>query len=564
MIHKALKDTIAGALKDITDEKIEIILKRPSNDEHGDFMTNVAMQVAGKLKKNPREIAEAITKAIRLSEIVKKAEIAGPGFINITVTDEALMKEFTEIQQSENFGKMSFGQSQTAITEKSHPNVAKPMGVHHVLSTVIGEVVDNLLVNAGYHVIRDNFLGDWGTQFGKLIYAIQTWGDMDMIKKNPIDELLKLYVKFHDEAEKNPELEDYGRVEFKKLEDGNSESRKLWQWIREISLKEFENIWNRLGTHFDMINGEAFYEPKLSGIIDEGKRMGIVVEGERGALIVNLDDPNKPPCMLQKSDGASTYATRDLARIREWRDTYKAHLGIVIVDIAQKLHHEQVNEAAMKLGWNTNESVLVHFGRMQFPDGEMSTRKGKVVKLEDVLDEAEKRALEKIEGHNSELPTKEKKELARIMGLGAFKYNILSQNREHNYTFEWDKMLSFEGNSAPYLQYAYTRTQSIFRKAGQWNEQTKYNLHEKEEKLLIKKLMEFPEVLENATREYKPHFICTYLYELCQNFSTLYNNLPILQADEEIKNARLNLTSVFADVLKRGLTILTIEAPEQM
>ena len=320
-----------------------------------------------------------------------------------------------------------------------------------------------------------------------------------------------------------------------------------------------------------MIHGEGYYEDNMPTILAEGIKKGIIVKGEKGSLIIPMDDPNLPPCILQKSDGATTYASRDIARIRDWKETYHADIGVVLCDIAQQLHHDQINEAADKLGWNTQESVRVHFGRMSFPEGSMSTRKGTVVFLEDVLDEGEKRAYTKIEEHKSELPEAEKKELARKMGIGAIKYNILSQNRFKNYTFVWDQMLSFEGNSAPYLQYAYTRTQSVLRKAdpssatADSGQTAQSSPLQQEEKSLIKKLLRYEEAIANSLLQYKPNLLCSYLFELAQDFSHFYNNLSILEAETpEKKTLRLSLVNATGYILKHGLEILGIEVPSSM
>lgn len=572
-LEKLLKEaieTITGTAPDA------IHLESPTDRSHGDLSSNVAMALSKELKKNPRELAEEILKNIPTNDIIAKTEIAGPGFINFLLTDKVYEEAFEELYKlfiQGKLGKLDIGKGKTAISDTSHPNVAKPMGVHHLLSTIIGQSINNLLETAGYKLIKDNYLGDWGTQFGKLIHAIKTWGDMEVIKKDPIPELLKLYVKFHEEAEKDASLEDAGRAEFKKLEEGDANNKELWQWIRDLSYEEFEKIYARLGVSFDMVNGESFYEDKMQSIIDDGQKKGVIVEGEEGALIIHMDDENKPPAIIRKKDGATLYATRDLARIKYWEDELKGDLGVNVVDIAQKLYFEQLFESAEKMGFKKMKHVHVHFGRMSFPEGSMSTRKGNVVLLEDVLDEAEKRALANIEEHKSEIPEDEKKELARIIGIGAIKYNVLSQNRNKNYTFLWDQMLSFDGNSAPYLQYAYTRTQSILRKANESTidsqppapQQAGSTIGAPEEKELLKKLLNFENSIAASLQDYKPNTLCNYLFELAQSFSVFYNNLRILEAETpEAIQTRLQLTKITAYVLKKGLGLLGIEVPERM
>ncbi len=567
MISEQIQQLFASSVKDTKAEDIQ--LSTPQSSEHGDLSTNIAMINAKKEDKNPRELAQEIIDKLPKHELVEKLEIAGPGFINIWYSDaayEQMFQNLLESVQSNKLGTLSTGTGKTAITDSSHPNIAKPMGVHHLLSTIIGQALNNLLDTSGYKLIKDNYLGDWGTQYGKLIFAIQCWGDMEVIKKDPIPELLKLYVKFHEEAEKDEELENKGRDLFKKLEQGDEELLKMWKWIKEVSIENCSKTWDRLGAEFDMINSESFYEKMMQPIIDQGLEMKVIQEGEKSALIIEMDDENKPPAIIRKSDGATLYATRDLARIKYWQDELHGDLGINVVDVAQKLYFEQLFESAEKLGFTKMKHVHVEFGRMEFPDGGISTRKGKVVLLEDVLDEAEKRALQKIKDHNSELPEDEQIELARVIGIGAVKYNVLSQNRNKNYTFDWDVMLSFDGNSAPYLQYAYTRTQSLLRRAQDEVIHAEASSPKAaEERQLLKKILDFEASIERSLAEYKPSHLCTYLFELAQNFSQFYNNLRILDAEtpEEVI-MRLRLVESTGYVLKKGLGILGVEVPERM
>lgn len=571
MLNTLVKKILDESLKTTAPDSSALLqLETPQDPTHGDFATNVAMMLTKELKKNPRDIAEEFIKNIPENDVIEKEEIAGPGFINIWLADKAYNQAFEELNKlidQESFGQLTFGKDQIAITDTSHPNIAKPMGVHHLLSTIIGQSINNLLNSCGYKVMRDNYLGDWGTQYGKLTYAIKTWGDMKVIESDPIPELLKLYVKFHEEAEKNEKLEDEGRSFFRKLEQGDDELIKLWEWIRDLSIKHCKKVWKRLGAEYDIINGESFYEDKMQAIIDYGLEKGVIEEGKEGALIIKMDDENKPPAIIRKKDGGTLYATRDLARIKYWQDELKGNLGINVVDVAQKLYFEQLFESAEKLGFNKMNHIHIDFGRMSFPEGSMSTRKGKVVLLENVLDEAEKRALEKIKSHNSELPEDEQKELARKIGIGAIKYNVLSQNRQKNYTFDWDVMLSFDGNSAPYLQYAYTRTQSILKKSKklQTPDSKLQTLSAPEEKSLLKKLLDFEPIIQRSLEHYKPNLLCNYLFELSQAFSLFYNNLRVLDDENpEATQTRLALVKDMAYVLKKGLEILGIEVPDRM
>ncbi|MDF2379661.1 MAG: arginine--tRNA ligase [Candidatus Gracilibacteria bacterium] len=571
MLTTELQLLLKKAIKQVSENEPEIIhLEETPNPEFGDFASNEAMKLSKKMGENPRIIAEKIIAAIPQNSVIKKMEVAGPGFINIWLHDEIFNTAFVELCKlikSQSFGHLNTGKGKTAITDSSHPNIAKPMGVHHLLSTIIGQAINTLLSRSGYTVIRDNYIGDWGTQYGKLTYAIQTWGDMETIKEDPIPELLKLYVQFHDEAEKDENLLDKGREAFRKLEEGDQELNTLWQWIRDVSIDHCEQTWSRLGAIFDIKNGESFYEKMLTDIIAEGQKKGVITEGNEGALIIKMDDENKPPAIIRKKDGATLYATRDLARVKYWQDELNGDLGINVVDVAQKLYFEQLFESAEKMGFTKMKHIHVDFGRMAFPEGSMSTRKGKVVLLEDVLDEAEKQALQKIKDHNSELSEDDQKELARKLGIGAIKYNVLSQSRNKNYTFDWDVMLSFDGNSAPYLQYAYTRTQSILRKAPEFKTQNSLLLtpNSSEERSLLKKLLNYEPAIQRSLGEYKPNLLCTYLYELAQTFSTFYNNLRVIDEQNPQTTAnRLKLVESTGYILKNGLEILGIEVPDRM
>lgn len=556
-----------------------IKIEYPAAIEHGDYSTNVAFELGKALKKNPREIAQEILESLRLPEWIGKADIAGAGFINFYLSPEFLTDFLDDIKNAaDTFGQSEVYKGKTVITDTSHPNVAKPMGVHHLLSTIIGNALNRMLKVVGYKVIRDNYLGDWGTQFGKLIYAYKTWGDEKVVRKNPIPELLKLYVKFHDEVEKTPELEEKGRQEFKKLESGDSGNRALWKWIVELSLREFRKIYDRLEVDFDLIHGESFYEDKMREIIDAGIKKGIFVEGEGGALIAPFKHEKYPPCLIRKSDGATLYATRDLARTKYWEDTWHPDLMIMVADTAQTMHFQQFFEVAGMIGITDARNLHISFGRMRFPEKRMSTRKGNIVLLEELLDEAEERAFKIVEEKNPLLSEKEKREVARKVGIGAVKYAVLSQNRATDITFTWEKILSLEGSSAPYIQYAHARAKAIIRKSPAFarprrasagkqipnSKQARYILKEPQELAVARLFPKFPEVVVQATNEFKPNLIANYLFEVASSFNTFYGALPVLQAEEEIRNARLNLVVSTAIVLKNGLNLLGIHAPDEM
>lgn len=549
----------------------EIKIEYPSDFSHGDYSTNIAMEFAKRDKKPPRKLAEEIIKKIKKPDWIEKIEVAGAGFINFFLSPKFLT-DFTGVilKEGAHFGESKTYKGQTVVTDTSHPNVAKPMGVHHLLSTIIGSALNNMFAAVGYSVIRDNYIGDWGTQFGKLIYAIKKWGDQKLIEKNPIPELLKLYVRFHEEAEKTAGLDDEGREEFLMLESGDHSNRQLWKKIVDWSLVEFHQIYERLNVSFDVIHGESFYEDKMKEIIDMGIAKRVFVEGEGGALIAPLRDPKKPPCIIRKSDGATLYATRDLARIQYWEKTWKPNLMVNVVDMAQKLYFEQLFEVAQDLQLTDAANLHVTFGRMRFPEKKMSTRKGNIVLMEEVLDEAEERARKIVEEKNPELDAAAMAAVARAVGIGAVKYAVLGQNRMTDVTFTWEKILSLDGNSAPYLQYVYARGRSILRKSvevssGKIPASAGMTILKEPQELAVARLLpKFPEVVLLAAEECKPNLIANYLFELASRFNAFYASVPVLKADGGPREARLRLVEAVAVTIENGLKLLGIEAPEEM
>lgn len=544
----------------------EIKIEYPTEESHGDFSATVAFEIGKTLKKNLRVVAEELVSHLKKPAWISKIEIAGAGFINFFLAPEFVTKfSETVMKAGENFGKSGGAKGKTVVTDISHPNVAKPMGAHHLLSTIIGDSLNKIFSAVGANVIRDNYLGDWGTQFGKLIYAYKTWGNEATVKKNPIPELLKLYVKFHNEAEKDPKLEEFGRAEFKKLEDGDAQNKKLWQWVVDLSLHEFHKIWKRLGVSFDFIHGESFYEDKMPAILEWGIKEKVFVIGEKGALIAPFSHDRYPPCIVKKSDGATTYATRDLARTKYWEDMWHPDLMVMVVDMAQTMHFQQFFEVAKMLGLTKARNMHVAFGRMRFPEKKMSTRKGNILLLEELLNEAEAGAYEIVREKNPDLSEEKKREVGRKVGIGAVKYAVLAQNRMTDVTFSWEKMLSLEGNSAPYLQYVYARGRSILRKDKmQKSESGEEVLREPQELAVARLLPRFPEIVAQAAEEFKPNLIANFLFELASGFNSFYAAVPVLQAEESIRGVRLQLVEAVTTVLKNGLALLGIETPEEM
>lgn len=572
-LEEELLRVIGEKFKDIDISTIRAgLIEHPKDETFGDYATSVALKLAKTLGKSPKDAAQEILSVLRLPKEFSKAEIAGMGFINFIYNDNYLFSILTEaMRKGSDFGKQNIGQGKTVLTDSSHPNIAKPMGIHHLLSTVIGDALSRIFAHLGYNVVRDNYLGDWGTQFGKLIYAYRKWGDPVTIEENPIPELLKLYVKFHDEVEKNPELEEEGRREFKKLEQGDADNRKLWKWIVAVSLKEFQKMWDLLDARFDVINGESFYEDKIEPILKLGIEKGVFATGERGALICEFPEEGYSPAVVRKADGATLYHTRDLARIKYWEETWHPALMVNVVDVAQKLYFQQLFVMAKKLGLTSTPNVHVVFGRMSFPDRKMSTRKGNIVLLEDVIDEILTLARKIVEEKNPDLQEKEKEEIARNVGIGALKFAVLHQNRESDVKFTWEKILSLQGDSAPYLQYVHARCAGILRKAGSIQQEGVSQAQfepaplESEERNLLRLFVKFPQTVADVLENYQPNCLTRYLVKLASSFNLFYDRHSVLQAPTpKLRNFRLQLVSITATLLKTGFSLLGIAAPDRM
>jgi arginyl-tRNA synthetase len=565
-------------------------LDTPADPEHGAYATNIAMKLADQLSETPEKIAREIKSRIPQLEYLEKIEVAPPGFINFFLSKEFLQKRLDRILQlKDSYGRLSIGAGKKVVIDFSSPNIAKPLGVHHLLSTIIGQVIANLYEIGGYEVIKVNYLGDWGTQFGKIIYAFKTWGDKETIQNDPLNELLKLYVKFHNEAENDPVLEEKGREEFKKLEEGDEENLQLWEWIRDISIKEDERIYNKLGVKFDEYLGEKMYLQRSKEIIREGKEKGVFEEGENGSVIVKFENDKYPPYLVQKADGTTLYSTRDIASIEDRIARFSPRKIIYVVDVAQSLHFNQLFDTAQRLGYKNTELVHVSFGRMQLPESKMSTRTGDVVLLNEVIKEGVTRTQRLVEEKGHDLSEEEKKNISEKMAVSAIKYNILSQNRETNMTFDWDKMLTLEGNSGPYLQYAYARAKSILRKLQEpaekqeekiikanENQTSLFSIAEeqkeslkpfehKSSETLLRLAARYPEIIQSAIYAYKPNILSGYLFELARSFNSFYNEVSVINTKRpDLKEARTKLVKAVAQILKNGMAVLGIDVFERM
>ncbi len=556
---KQILETIEG----LTD--VVVTWEPPREAGHGDLSTTVCLRAGKILGKKPQDVAKVLADGLQNSPSIEKVEVAGPGYVNVWLKPHVLLEQLDTVRKHVSPKKTR--KEDPVIVEYSQPNIAKPLGIHHLIGTVIGQSVANMYEHTGFPVIKWNYIGDWGTQFGKLSVAFEKWGTKPA-SKCTIDELLALYVKFHQEVEKDETLEAQGREASRKLEQGDKELRKFWKDVVTVTKASLSDVYRRLHASFDLDLGESFYEDKMEPILAEGKKKKVFTEGKEGALIVAFsEEKNMTPYVVQRGDGGTLYSTRDIAQMRYRIDTYHPQKILIFTDIAQKLHFEQLVETCIMLGWDLPAFENVLFGRMRFTDSAMSTRKGNILKLQEVLDEAVSRATKILEERGDAIQTDDPADLAEMMGVGALVYGIVSQNRKMDIVFDWDKMLSFDGNSAPYLQYTHARAKSVLRKAGIEEGEigvgdiAELSAHERN---LLTKLLQFPTVIENARHEHLPHKLANYLFELSQIFNAFYNVENILQSEEPQRSLRLSLTSHTAAVLKSGASLLTIRVPDRM
>ncbi|MBU3195219.1 arginine--tRNA ligase [Clostridium algidicarnis] len=549
---------------DMEVEELERLIEIPPKADMGDYAFP-CFQLAKALRTAPLAIAMELKDKIE-KEDFEKIENLGP-YLNFFVEKESFMKETLDkiLKEKEDYGSSDTGKGKNVIVEYSSPNIAKPFHVGHLFTTAIGNSLYKILGSQGYNAIGINHLGDWGTQFGKLIVAYKKWVDEEALLKSPIDELLRIYVKFHEEAKIDPSLDDEARMHFKRLEDGSKEEQELWKRFRDLSLKEFEKVYDMLGVKFDSYAGESFYGDKMDAVVEELESKGLLVESN-GAKVVMLDEYNMPPCMIKKADGATIYATRDLAAAMYRKKTYDFYKNIYVVGSPQKLHFKQIFTTLKLMGheW-ANDCEHVGFGMVKFADKKLSTRKGDVVLLEDLLNETKKKTLEIINEKNPNLEDKE--EVAKKLGIGAVIFAYLKNNREKDIVFDWNDMLSFEGETGPYVQYTYARGKSILRKAeGIRSNNVDYSkLKTKEEFELVKTLEGFNEAIISAIDKLEPSIVTRYVIEVAKSFNKFYNSNSILNIeDEDLKNARLNIVEATCIVINSGLKLLGVETVEKM
>ena len=562
MNHKELiASELAKVIEGLDQETILNLLEQPKSSDLGDIAFP-AFSLAKIERKAPQAIAADIAEKIDASHF-EKVVATGP-YVNFFLDKSQISDQVIKsvIQAGADYGQQEEGQGANVTIDLSSPNIAKPFSVGHLRSTVIGDALSNIFRKMGYNTIKINHLGDWGKQFGLLMVAYKKWGSKEAVEANPIDELLKLYVRINAEIENDPALDEEGRLWFKKLEDGDPEATELWQWFRDESLVEFNRIYKLLGVEFDSLNGEAFYNDKMDEAVQILEDKGLLKES-KGASIVELDDVNLPPAMIKKSDGATLYITRDIATAIYRARTYNFVKNIYAVGQEQSNHFRQLKAVLKKMGFDWSDDMIhVDFGLVTKNRQKLSTRKGNIILLEPTLQEAISRAKAQIEEKNPELENKE--EVAHAVGVGAVKFYDLKTDRRNGYDFDLEAMVSFEGETGPYVQYAYARIQSILRKANFTpSADATYSLSDPESWEIIKLLQDFSRVVKRAAENYDPSLIAKYAINLAQAFNKYYAHTRILDESPE-RDSRLALSYSTAVVLKEALRLLGVEAPEKM
>lgn len=535
------------------------LVETPKNKEHGD-LAFPCFTLAKLWKQSPQKIAVTLADQLK-DERYEDVKAIGP-YVNFFLDKKSISERVmnTILTDQHQYGTLSLGHGENIAIDMSSPNIAKPFSMGHLRSTVIGASIANIIKKCGYTPVKINHIGDWGTQFGKLIVAYKAWGNEEKVKKSPISELLKLYIIFHEKAETEPELEQQGRDWFKKLEDGDEEATKLWKWFKEESLKEFEKIYELLGIQFDSFNGEAFYNDKMAEVIEIIENSGLLVE-DQGAMVVKLEEEGLTPCLIKKSDGATLYVTRDLSAALYRYRTYDFAKAVYVVGNEQSLHFKQLKAVLKKLGFDWADDIShVPFGMIMKDGKKMSTRKGRVVLLEEVLAESIELARKNIENKNPDLNNKD--EVARQVGVGAVIFNDLKNDRMNNIEFSLEDILKFEGETGPYLQYTNARAHSILRKAFT-PASASAGLSDEYSFDIVKHLLAFPSVIERSFKKMEPSVIAKYLIDLAQSFNRYYGHIRILENDSELQN-RLALIKSITIVLEEGMHLLGMEAPQEM
>jgi len=557
-----VKQIILGFDTGLTEEEISDLIEIPPNSDMGDYAFPV-FKLAKTFRKAPNLIAEELAKKEFSNENIKKIANVGP-YVNFFVDNSKLVESVLTEAVKDDFGSSHIGVGKNVVFDFSSTNIAKPFHIGHLRSTVIGNAIRNIMKYQGFNTTGVNYIGDYGTQFGMMISAYLKWGDEDKINADPIKELLNLYVKYNKIAKEDESYMDEARDWFDKLEKKDPTAVKLWSWFREISLKEFQRVYDLLGVEFDNFNGESFHSQFIGDALEAIDKKKLLEESD-GAMIINLDDENLPPVLIKKSNGSSTYLTRDIATAMYRKRTYDFYKNVYVVASQQKLHFEQLRAVLKKMGFDWwNDCEHVSFGMVSMKDGSMKTREGKVIFLEDVLNRAIDKTKSIIEERNPNLENKE--EVAKQVGVGAVIFQDLFNNRIKDYTFDWDQVLNFDGETGPYTQYTFARSCSILDKGEfELKDNSKFDLLVDDTEIdIVKHLSKFEEVLLNATEKYEPSFLTRYTVELAKLFNKFYANCPINTVEDELKNQRLYLTYSVNKCLKLSLSLLGIEAPVRM
>lgn len=554
----------------LNEEEIERLVEVPPSYDMGDYAFP-CFQLAKQFKKAPNMIAEELANKVGEEEYFEKIQNLGP-YVNFFVNKEKLSETVIKavFDKKDKYGSTNMGEGKNKVlVEFSSPNIAKPFHIGHIRTTIIGNAIYNLFKFQGYDTDALNHVGDYGTQFGMLIAAFRKWGNEDTkekIEQDPIHELLKLYVDFNKAAEEDSSLRDEARYWFKKLEDGDEYATEMWQWIRDLSLKEFNRVYDMFDIKFDSFKGEAFYSDKMAAVVQELEDKNLLKESD-GAYIVDLEEYDMPPALIKKSDGSTLYTTRDITAAFYRKEEYDFYKNIYVVASEQNLHFKQWMKVIELMGYDwVKDCIHVPFGMVSLEDGKLSTRKGQVLFLEDVLNQAIESTLKVINERNPDLENKE--DIAKEVGIGAVMFQELFNGRIKDYTFSWERTLSFEGETGPYVQYTHARAASVLRR-GEFDEnnikEINYSLLNKEEEIdLLRLIYDFPKVVIDALEKYEPSFVTRHITEIAKAYNSFYNACPILSAEEDLKNARLALTYITKTVIKTGLKLLGIKAPEKM
>ncbi len=557
---------LISSAADIDVEEVISAIEIPPNSDMGDY-AYPCFKLAKVFRKAPPMIAGELVEKIEKKDFIKEIKTVG-AYINFFTEKSVYVKEVLEsvLTKEADYGKSTEGNGKTIVIDYSSPNIAKPFHVGHLRSTVIGNAIYKIYECLGYNCEGVNHLGDWGTQFGKLIVAYKKWGSKESVEKDGIQELMKIYVKFHDEAEKEPSLDDEARLWFVKMQDGDEEALTLWKWFYDISIKEFERVYEMLGVKFDAYTGESFYNDKMDAVVEELKEKNLLKESE-GAMIVDLEEDKMPPCLIIRKDGGTLYATRDITAALYRKKTYNFEKCIYLTALDQNLHFAQWFKVIEKMGYEWSKDLVhVPFGLVSLDTGKLSTRHGNVVLMEELLNQAINETTKIIEEKNPDLPNKE--EVAKQVGIGAVIFNDLYNNRIKDVVFSWSRMLNFDGETGPYVQYTHARACSLIDKvcgSEEIDKNVDFSRLNDEASVEVCKLIEmYPAKIKDAAAKFEPSIVTRHLVDIAQAFNKFYHDNPIMSSEDEVKKARIALVYAVKTILASGLKLLGINAPKQM